>query len=105
MMKTSLLLAGGLALALAGTASAAPRANVAYSDLDFSNPADVATFNTRLDAAVAKACKNQEKMQLNSERKFVRCDVLVKQDVLARLPESGRTAFAAAATSAGVATM
>jgi UrcA family protein len=104
-MKTSLFLAGGLALALSLPAAAAPRANVAYGDLDFAKPADIATFNTRLEAAATKACKNQEKMQLNAERRFVRCEVLVKQDVLARLPETGRSAYAAATTAEGVATM
>jgi len=104
-MKVSLFLVGAAALAVALPAVAAPRANVAFNDLDFSKSADIETYNARLDAAAKKACRNEEKMQLNAQRRFVPCETLVKQDALARLPEAGRTAYAAAQSSGDVRTM
>ncbi len=102
-MKLSLLLAGAAALIVALPAAATPRAKVAFNDLDFSKPADVATFNARLDAAAEKACRNEAKMILNGQRQFVRCDTLVKEEALARMPEASRTALAAGQSAGKVA--
>jgi UrcA family protein len=104
-MKVSLFVAGGLALAFALPAAAAPRINVPVKDLDFSKPADVSAYNTRLDAAAKKACRGESPMLLDANRRFVRCDVLVKQEALARLPEASRTALASLQPAEGVATM
>jgi len=100
-MKASLLLAAGLASAMALPAVAAPRANVSIKDLDLSKSADVATFNTRLEEAAKKACKNEPAVILDSAtRKFVRCATLVKNEAIAKLPEPGRDAVIAANASA-----
>jgi UrcA family protein len=104
-MKLSPFLAGAAALALALPAAAAPRANVSFNDLDFSKASDVAAFNARLEAAAKKACNGEAKMQLNDQRKFVRCETLVKDQALARLPKDRITALASAQPSEGVAAM
>ncbi len=102
----SISFAGGFALALAlpAFAAAAPRATVAFNDLDLSKPADIAAFTARLDAAAAKACRNEEKMILNSQLQFVRCDALVKEETLARMPEASRAALAAGQSTGSLAT-
>jgi UrcA family protein len=96
-MKLSTLIAGGAVLAVAIPAVAAPRANVAYNDLDFSKSADIATFNTRLEAAAQKACKNQPATLIDQvTRKMVRCTTAVKNDAIAKLPDLSREAVIAA---------
>ena len=91
-MRSSPLLAGGLALALALPAAAA---SVSYADLDFSKPADVATFNSRLDAAAKKACAGNNTVQLDGNRR-VTCKQTVRERAIASLPESSRAAVTGA---------
>lgn len=43
-------------------------------------------------------------MILNSQRQFVSCDALVKEEALARMPEASRTALAAGQSAGKVAT-
>jgi len=91
-MRLSPLIAGGLALTLALPAAAA---SVAFADLDFAKPADVATFNTRVDAAAKKACAGNNIVQLDGNRR-VTCKQTVRDRVIASLPEAQRAALSGA---------
>ena len=97
-MTYSPLLAGAALLALALPAVATPRAVVAYADLDFSRPADVATFNARLDQAAKKACVGAAEVQIDEHNHFVRCSRLAKDAALAQMPKAQRAALEAAQT-------
>jgi UrcA family protein len=97
----SICFAGGFALALAMPAFAVAAPAVApYGDLDFSRPADAAVFNARLEAAAKRACKGEAKVQLDEQRRFVRCETLVKNQAVSRLPAAQRAALAAASAAA-----
>ena len=85
--------ATGFVLALAMPAAAAT-STVAYGDLDFSKPADVAAFNTRIDAAAKQVCVGLNTVQLDGARR-VTCRNLVKERVLGQLPEARRLALTA----------
>jgi UrcA family protein len=94
-MKFAPLLACGLLLGAALPAAAAERASLSYADLDFSKPADVATFNARLDAVVKKACAGNNTVQLDGARR-VTCRASVRERALASLPEDSRVAVTGA---------
>jgi UrcA family protein len=80
----------------AGAAQAADAISVAYGDLDLSRPSDAAEFNTRVDKAAKKWCR-QEPLRTGSRiSDLADCKARAHAAAVAAMPKAKAASYLAA---------